>query len=590
MLGAQISSSGMSNMPDHPVKEPSAFVVTARLLTYFQLQVGSRTMTLEPLAHASCQRGKLKLRKLTLPTIPQDDVPPCSILIMTGSHPGHACQYAWRRVQSVAAERSEFSVSVYHTNCGSRSASTSDHTSAVRSSGVLPRRKRWALDNAIHETNIPDPNRSIGIALLHLGDTEPPWQAALVFRVDRLPTTRGADHGRRVSDRRHGSTAREDSEMGRVSVDPPKTREWVSFVHPYCHIKAWTTLSTAASVLAPQIVNDMDGTRLQMYVLAALALALLQSPFAQASYADAFSQAPDLTPGSAPLDGFASFTAASAFPNISHAVQFSHVRTSSNPIITQNWTWSVDVNDVPMGNASALGVAEGDAHIAYITYKFSWPESGDLDQALRTEENSTRTDYPSCAILISALWPHELSNSWDESSSGCLSALGSDCVNYLRANWTAEQDCTLSTPYTIDDPYLYQVCSTSFGAQASAGVSWGVGGYGTSSPSAGLQAALTCVLTPSSSIAFGNVSNDSTPVTKGDVYAYAVSEPYAAGNDTVFKFLASNLQVLIFTGQQNHVLCNRAGTATSAAHMPALDTGFAMLSLVALGAMMINFS
>nr|POE63498.1 hypothetical protein CFP56_04401 [Quercus suber] len=283
----------------------------------------------------------------------------------------------------------------------------------------------------------------------------------------------------------------------------------------------------------------------------------------------AFEQAPYVASGSAPSDGFATFIAFADTPNVTHSVQFRHIEDSSlDPVIAQNWTWSVSVSDVPMANASMLNdsmVREiPDAHVAYTTHKLSWPESGNLNQALREEADANEPVYPLCAIVFSALFPQGIDDGWDASSPDCTSALGSDCVNYLTTMSATSDDCRVESS-SLTTTGFDQACPASFGALK---LSWSFGGF-----------------------ALGNTTTNTTSLEKNGTFAYSVSQPYAAGNDTAYDPIANELQILILTGQQNKVLCNRAGdgsTHENAARTLGAGIGVTVVFLVALITVAVN--
>ncbi|KAF2723501.1 hypothetical protein K431DRAFT_344723 [Polychaeton citri CBS 116435] len=247
--------------------------------------------------------------------------------------------------------------------------------------------------------------------------------------------------------------------------------------------------------------------------------------------------------GYAPPDGTTTFLDASNNPNVSNSVAFVHFNgsdTTSNDVIAQNWTWTVKVSDVFMPNASTTNDSNlpvvPNAHVAYTTYDFSWPEPGGLNNAISTEANATGAPIQSCAWIISGLFPQKVSKSWDSSSSNCISALGAGCVQGLQnLISTASGTSCESQSVNLLDPDFTKACASSLNAIHSTeeGEAFWPRNFGnaTASNAASLQ--------------------------KGEVFSYSLSPPYTPSNMSIFDSEADNLHVLALTGNTVNVLCNR---------------------------------
>lgn len=188
-------------------------------------------------------------------------------------------------------------------------------------------------------------------------------------------------------------------------------------------------------------------------------------------FASALNQYPSaFNLGSAPADGYVTFAAASSNPNVSHTVSFRHYNGSStDDTVSQDWTWTISVSDVLMPNAST---ELQNAHVAYTTYEFSWPESGNLNEALSAEVNSSSPSsvVPSCAFIISAPFSTDISSKWDPDSSDCTSALGADCVATLTSliGQGKDEDC-MSVHFSWQDPAFQKDCTSAFNTVGSDG-------------------------------------------------------------------------------------------------------------------------
>lgn len=181
---------------------------------------------------------------------------------------------------------------------------------------------------------------------------------------------------------------------------------------------------------------------------------------------------------SAPADGYATFRAADRTPNETHQVTFNRDNTITSG---KNWTWTLKISDVLMPNYTGTDLDSlrpsdpQNAHVAFTTYDFAWPEGGNLNQAVGKGENlnsAVATLNPSCMYMIYAQWPSNVSEKYDPSSSDCTSALGDDCVNAILTGLHGEAGCETQN-FPTNSQFIDQ-CDDSFGALLGAGGGWAV--------------------------------------------------------------------------------------------------------------------
>lgn len=178
--------------------------------------------------------------------------------------------------------------------------------------------------------------------------------------------------------------------------------------------------------------------------------------------------------GSAPDTGSQGFIDANNNPNASNTVFFQHYYQGSvNAALTSNWSWTVKVSDVVAPpNSSVDPPLSSDAHVAYTTYEFSWPDDGDLNEVLQDENNANPNGrYDSCAYIFTALFPSNVSKKFDEGSdSNCTNILGAECVaNLTLATSVFDGECRFG------GSFYQEACGDSLGVAH--------GGYGTVSTS-----------------------------------------------------------------------------------------------------------
>lgn len=165
---------------------------------------------------------------------------------------------------------------------------------------------------------------------------------------------------------------------------------------------------------------------------------------------------------SAPRDGYQIFRNADRTPNETHAVGFKFASTNN-----QNWTWTLKASDVVMPNSTGTNLdtlepnPPANAHVAYTTYDFSWPQGGSLNDAVSDPINEGSFG-PSCMYMIWATFPLNVSAKYDPSSSDCTSALGAACVSAIVSQIRAGQECQTNN-FPIYSNYQDD-CADSFGA------------------------------------------------------------------------------------------------------------------------------
>lgn len=184
--------------------------------------------------------------------------------------------------------------------------------------------------------------------------------------------------------------------------------------------------------------------------------------------------------GAAPSDGYATYRAADTNPNATHSVSFSHFSSADNTsTVGRNWTWTLKTTDAHLPNISSTNLDTlqpntPDAHVAYTSYDFSWPESGNINQAIAAENNASdsfSTPFPSCFYLLMVDFPTNVSDRWDSSSPDCTSAIGEDCVQAILTGLTSSGGVCSSQNFPLGKPAFLEACASSFGANTG-------GGYG----------------------------------------------------------------------------------------------------------------
>lgn len=180
------------------------------------------------------------------------------------------------------------------------------------------------------------------------------------------------------------------------------------------------------------------------------------------------------TNGTAPYEGSSTFLKAAQSPNASHTVSFAHYYDNSMAAIStdpklNNWTWTVKVSEAQLPNISAYH--PNLTHVAYTTYELSWPEQGGLNSALAAEAKAGNNGagYPSCAYLVTAQFPEDISKKWD-GSSNCTSALGANCTETLTKMLSSGSSCEVG--FALDNPDFIAACKSSFGSTEGDG--WGI--------------------------------------------------------------------------------------------------------------------
>lgn len=155
-----------------------------------------------------------------------------------------------------------------------------------------------------------------------------------------------------------------------------------------------------------------------------------------------------------PTSGFAALSVADHSPNSTHTVSFEHAGLGT-------WNWTVRVSDVNMPNASLYQLT--DAHVAYTTHSFTWPSGGTLDDALQAEvaQKPELAGSSSCALLVDALFPLNVTEKYDPTSSDCTGMLGAECVKALTdLIGGIRSDCS---DFSTSTTAVSQSCGGTFG-------------------------------------------------------------------------------------------------------------------------------
>lgn len=153
---------------------------------------------------------------------------------------------------------------------------------------------------------------------------------------------------------------------------------------------------------------------------------------------------------SGPAAGYETLNAADKAPNASHAVAF-----QLSP--DRDWTWTLQISDVALPNISTT-IQE--AHVAYTTWHLSSTAnaSSDLDNLSSSSSEST------CIYLIDAHFPSNVSTSWNDASSSCASAIGSQCESAILSHTRSSDDC-FSGNFNGLGSEFDDACGTMFGDQ-----------------------------------------------------------------------------------------------------------------------------
>lgn len=163
---------------------------------------------------------------------------------------------------------------------------------------------------------------------------------------------------------------------------------------------------------------------------------------------------------SAPSDGFETFQEAAADPEASNTVMFDHDPETQTG---QGWTWTLAISNVSMPNITDginddnwEGLSDDtEAHVAFTTYSFSWPEEGNVNQAVDPGTSS-------CLFVVMNEFPQDISDAWDPSSPDCASALGEECVEAIQTQlWGEDGDCSAGSLSTLGD-----ACAGSFASRS----------------------------------------------------------------------------------------------------------------------------
>ncbi|KAF7191757.1 hypothetical protein HII31_06802 [Pseudocercospora fuligena] len=248
---------------------------------------------------------------------------------------------------------------------------------------------------------------------------------------------------------------------------------------------------------------------------------------------------------SVPTNGYDSFQTASQNPNATHTVNFNYNNVTE---AGRNWSWTLEISDVPMPNAtyynntSRQNVTLPNAHVALTTYDLSWPEGETLDDA---------ADARSCLYMIYGRFQPNVLDLYDSSSSSCDTVLGEECLGAIRDAMRPGRSCETSNFPRLNS--LPASCGNSLG-QTTGGMAVNAYPFG-----------------EGGEVSFQN----------GSSYAWVLSPPYSAGNDTAFEFEESQLHmVAITTGSDVQLLCNRISAQSSSGESGAMQRKAERLALL----------
>jgi hypothetical protein len=218
-------------------------------------------------------------------------------------------------------------------------------------------------------------------------------------------------------------------------------------------------------------------------------------------------------------------------PNASHTVRFNAQGG--------DWDWTLQLSDV---SVPAISNSTPDAHVAFTTWHFA-RRNGEQPVNPKAAQVS-----PVCAYLMDINFPYNVSSQWDTDDSSCLPALGAKCVNALT-DVTITDDCSSSNAaawltYNNACAGMLDGGPREYGGMTTQGLR-------TSSPNCLLWICRFRWLS-NSSAAF-----NSSDVTNG-TWAYALTNPYEAGNTTAFQAASERLRIMVLTGPYgSDAFCNR---------------------------------
>lgn len=134
---------------------------------------------------------------------------------------------------------------------------------------------------------------------------------------------------------------------------------------------------------------------------------------------------------------------------------------SQGPI---TWNWKLSVSEVALPNTTGFTTAwdtQPDSRVAYTTFELSWPQDGNVNQAVAAEYRGPSYTNESCIYHEWATLPQNVTNAWNSSSSSCRSAIGAECESYIINSMGNEPGCSVSNRQSL---YSRPECAGSFGA------------------------------------------------------------------------------------------------------------------------------
>ncbi|QIW99550.1 hypothetical protein AMS68_005068 [Peltaster fructicola] len=226
--------------------------------------------------------------------------------------------------------------------------------------------------------------------------------------------------------------------------------------------------------------------------------------------------------GRLPLNGTETFLQAVPHANASNTVPYRYDLSQNGP----DWSWTVNVTDVSMPNASTDLM---NARVSYTTYSFGWPFNLTLPETIQYYANSSRGQAQDARLLLPLEYtiPQNTSAAYKDSDSGsCNNALGNDCVTALLQSIGSGGPSTFTS--NACNGMLYADDRKSFFVQA---------------------------------IPFGSV-----PVLSNHTYLWEESAAYASNDTAIFEFETGRLHVIgiVSSAGNTQLLCNRAGAAAAA--------------------------
>lgn len=125
-----------------------------------------------------------------------------------------------------------------------------------------------------------------------------------------------------------------------------------------------------------------------------------------------------------PPAGYESLQTADTRPNASHTVSF-------NFPDDRQWDWRLQISE-----AYIRGVSNDTSKstVAFTTWHLSLPDND--------SQSASSSSAPTCAYLIDADFPPNVSTEWDQDSASCTPAIGSACEKAILDHTSVLDDCS----------------------------------------------------------------------------------------------------------------------------------------------------